>query len=217
MKEQILLILAALFLSVFLLGLNLEFQSQRDSYYTMKFKENQIDRITGKSLEELSLIGEDLRDYLKVGKNALLESHFNQEEVSHMIDVYKLFTSMRKLMIGSLLFAIFTIYFAFKNLGCKRGLSYLGRGFCLVLMGLLLCIAIVSLDFNRAFILFHRLLFTNELWLMDPETDLMIQMLPQNFFSDMAANIAKGTLFMVSLFALLGFIPIKKENKNGIK
>lgn len=53
-----------------------------------------------------------------------------------------------------------------------------------------------ALDFNRAFLAFHHLFFTNDLWLLNPATDLMIRLLPETFFAQVAGRAA--------LLALLG-------------
>ena len=44
-------------------------------------------------------------------------------------------------------------------------------------------------DFHRYFMIFHEIFFKNDLWLLDPDTDLLIRMLPEGFFFDMVARI----------------------------
>lgn len=56
-------------------------------------------------------------------------------------------------------------------------------------------------DFNRAFIGFHHLLFDNDLWLLNPESDWIIRLLPEGFFSDMAISI--GSFFAITLACTL--------------
>ena len=55
----------------------------------------------------------------------------------------------------------------------------------------------MSIDFTSCFTLFHKLFFTNNLWIFDPETDYMIRMLPEGFFSDMVIRV--GVIFIVLL------------------
>ena len=40
----------------------------------------------------------------------------------------------------------------------------------------------VSIDFDRAFVIFHKIFFRNDYWLFDPETDPVITILPSEFF-----------------------------------
>ena len=60
-------------------------------------------------------------------------------------------------------------------------------------VGLLLLAALaayIALDFESAFILMHRLLFTNDLWLLDPRTDLLICLMPEPMFTFLAGRLA---------------------------
>ena len=50
--------------------------------------------------------------------------------------------------------------------------------------------AIISTDFNKYFIIFHHIFFNNDLWLLNPDTDLLINIVPEPFFMDTAARIA---------------------------
>ena len=62
-------------------------------------------------------------------------------------------------------------------------------------------LTIKLVGFSRVFIAFHHLAFSNDLWLLDPATDAMIRMLPEEFFAGMALQ---GTV-SAALFALLFF------------
>lgn len=54
-----------------------------------------------------------------------------------------------------------------------------------------------AVDFDSLFILFHRLAFTNDLWLLNPETDLLIRLMPTDFFVHYAALIGGSWLAAV--------------------
>ena len=45
-------------------------------------------------------------------------------------------------------------------------------------------------DFTGLWESFHRLFFRNDLWLLNPRTDLMINMFPEDFFFHMVIRIA---------------------------
>ena len=63
-------------------------------------------------------------------------------------------------------------------------------------------------DFTKYFTIFHEIFFTNDLWLFDPSTDLMIRMLPEGFFYDMVMRIGLyflgGLAIFAAAFALIG-------------
>ena len=67
-----------------------------------------------------------------------------------------------------------------------------------------------ALNFDAAFTLFHKLLFRNDLWLLDPRTDVLIRICPESMFMDMGIRIAAyslaGMLAVSALAAALTFI-----------
>ena len=50
---------------------------------------------------------------------------------------------------------------------------------------------------NRDVKAFHLLFFTNDLWLLDPATDLLIRICPQSMFAEMGLRIARRAAFML--------------------
>lgn len=122
----------------------------------------------------------------------LTQPVFNQREIDHMVDVAALFVLLKKVVwaLGALVLGL-----ALLSLGMDRGgAAAWGRalaGGCILWALLAGGLALLcALDFNRAFIAFHHLFFTNDLWLMDPNTDLMIRLLPQGFFAQVAGRVA---------------------------
>lgn len=78
-----------------------------------------------------------------------------------------------------------------------------------VQLGLLAVLAVVTtaviwaaVDFESLFILFHKLAFTNDLWLLNPQTDMLIRLMPTEFFVSYAAAIG-GMWFLLMLGALV--------------
>ena len=62
------------------------------------------------------------------------------------------------------------------------------------------------LDFDGLFIAFHRVFFTNDLWILDPRTDLLIQLMPEAFFAEYARDILLSlapVLLLMAVFPLL--------------
>ena len=47
-----------------------------------------------------------------------------------------------------------------------------------------------AVDFDSLFVLFHRLSFSNSLWLLNPRTDLLIRLMPTDFFIHYAGILA---------------------------
>lgn len=147
---------------------------------------------------------------------------FNEQDRLHMADVKDLFLGGLKLrwifLTGAvLLLALLVILKGdWKHVIPKSYFISLGIfGGLAVILGVLF-----ASDFTKYFTIFHEIFFTNDLWLFDPETDLMIRMLPEGFFYDMVIRI--GMVFLGSLLVIYwGFqlwrrIVKKHKNKNDL-
>lgn len=135
----------------------------------------------------------DRREDLKVETTVAgsQREFFNDREKAHMVDVKRIFDTavmMRRVAVGLFLIALGVL------LSCKGNWKklipkcYMAET-ALFLMGAGVIAFLFTRDFGQYFIKFHELFFSNDLWLLDPETDLMIRMLPEGFFADFAARI----------------------------
>ena len=61
-----------------------------------------------------------------------------------------------------------------------------------VVFGLLLVWGLI--DFDSLFVTFHRVAFTNEGWLLDPRTDMLIRLMPTPFFISMGVRVLLAVL-----------------------
>ena len=117
---------------------------------------------------------------------------FNADEKAHMIDVYNLFVLERRVRSVSLSAGLLLLGAACLLSRKKLRQTALSAAKAFILSFAALAAALVLLcmtsGFDRLFILFHELLFTNELWLMDPRTDAMIRMFPSEFFLRIACE-----------------------------
>ncbi len=115
---------------------------------------------------------------------------FNTREQTHMADCLQLFHLCRGIMLLSAAVTCLCILALalWKHWG--RGTVGFMTGNGLVL---LLCLTLVVwglADFEGLFVRFHQAFFSNDLWLLNPQTDLLIRLMPTQFFVDWAAIIA---------------------------
>ena len=76
-------------------------------------------------------------------------------------------------------------------------------------------IILACVDFNSLFVLFHRIAFTNDLWLLNPQTDLLIRLMPIEFFISYAAII--GCCWLTGMtVALTVSIFAQRFRKKGV-
>ena len=107
---------------------------------------------------------------------------FRDYEASHMADCRKLIFLDRTVMILAGMTAL-----ALTAAGLLRGnREWFCRGILtgLRMMGSVLAALLIwaLADFDGLFVTFHRVAFPNGGWLLNPETDLLIRLMPLNFF-----------------------------------
>lgn len=176
-------------------------------------EENNISDIVKVDKYKLKDINYALVNYLDMGRNDVLIPYFNSREISHMEDVYGLFRIKNLVYnISSILLAIILIFVYKKDnldLFVKKSIKILN----FILIGILILVIFVYFYFDESFVIFHKIFFTNDLWILDPKTDLMIRILPIEFFMLMAFNIFKIFLFLVLLVYLVSFMYLKRRCK----
>ncbi|MDX9918099.1 MAG: TIGR01906 family membrane protein [Gudongella sp.] len=210
MKNRILAILTVVAVSLFSLVMALERNTYNLNYYNESFVENGVLSVTSKTEEELEIVARDIIDYLKGKDDSLLNEHFNEREISHMEDVLGLFNIARAIKFSSFLIILFSvIYFMLKNNTKLLG-RYMIKGLLINYAVILILAILVVTNFSKYFVHFHEIFFNNDLWILDPAKDLLIQMLPEPFF----VNIAKKTGFdfirYILLSQFIGYILFRK-------
>ncbi len=128
----------------------------------------------------------------------------------HFAEVKNIFVAFYVLGAITLAFGIIIIVEKHKN----RDFSYLlVSAITAIVLPLLLALSL-SIDFDRAFVIFHKLFFNNDYWLFDPSTDPVITILPDTFFMHSAIMIILIVVLMSLLFLTIFFI---KKQRSGIK
>ena len=145
---------------------------------------------------------------------------FNDREKAHMLDVKNLFVGGLWIRRGAILVLAISFLVLIKIKADWERL--LPKSFLITIgsfIGVTLAAGVLFMsDFHRYFMIFHELFFTNDLWLLDPDTDLLIRMLPEGFFLDMVIRI--GLIFLILMFCVvviscfvLKWKNIRKTNK----
>lgn len=210
MKKTLQIILISL-VSLMVLVTSIELNAYNKSYYLNSYEKNNILEVTGKSLEELEIITVDIIDYLKdKGKEELITPHFNEKEVLHMKDVQDLFNMARLVKYITATVSFIIIIYSIKTGFFKNLVRYLIIGLFSNHLILSILSLIIAADFNKYWTIFHEIFFTNDLWLLNPKTDLMIQMLPEPFFSGISLRIGLSFFIILSIIQIIGFYYLKK-------
>lgn len=192
-------------------------------YFEKEYAKNEVTEAIGIEMDDLLIVTHEMMDYLKGDRADLVvytkiqnteREFFNTKEKRHMADVQKLFIDAKHLRLGAILFTALSIGI----------LLYFKKGYCLfsgiqggiaiffTFMGLL--VALMAHNFNRYFTLFHHLFFNNDDWILNPKTDLLIDIVPEGFFRDTAFWIAGLFLVGAIIVWLLSWF-LAKRMKTG--
>ena len=218
---SILLIIGLLIVSIEMFAVNQRFFDQAYADF------NTADSI-GMSSEDLERVTEDLLAYttghrdslnMEAEINGVQEEVFGQREKDHMVDVRSLYLGARTVRTVSLIGAAVLIVAAFAVFG-RKALRFLCRSF-LIVSGVFALIVIAlgvyaAVDFSSFWTSFHHLFFSNDLWLLNPRTDVLINMVPEPFFSRLVTRIIIRfvSIFVVlNISAAIGAYVIKKRRK----
>lgn len=144
----------------------------------------------------------DVYDYLNGKKDQLSFAYTNKEKL-HLLDIkniifgVKLFTLILFISISLIFFLIYL----------KKGISILIKTIfwanifsLLVYLGF---IVIFTFYFDQIFLLFHQLFFRNDYWLLDPNTEMLINFFPPEFFANLVTKMIEITLLINVIFIIL--------------
>jgi integral membrane protein (TIGR01906 family) len=165
-------------------------------------EKNDLMRVTDHLLKYMRGLESDL--VVEVSVAGETREFFNQREKDHMVDVKELFRqgfNIRNATLVLLLIGLISVALMKKT----RILMNIMRWVMMALF--ILCalpVVFIVMDFDSAFTIFHELFFTNDLWILDSRTDLLVNIVPQPFFIDISSFI--GMLFAGMNIAIISAV-----------
>lgn len=137
-------------------------------------------------------------EYIRNGKSI---EFLSEDAKTHLEDCKGIVAALKIVrMVAASVFIILAIWLRRRQSLTKRGFAY-AIGILIIVCGLL---AIAAGSFDEAFVTFHKILFDNDLWLIDPNVDDLINLLPQGFFSDtlVSVTIVSGLISVIVFCAV---------------
>lgn len=202
-------ILAALLGVVHFCSFDINFYNKEHSKIMLYGKHiNEHIGITNSDLEELTVFTLDYLNDKESSLDTVLDIKgvdrevYTADEKAHMVDVKNL--NLASIYIGIAAFVIFVlltvIYFVNKGT-----ISYLFYGYKKVLIYALLFFAIIGfwilIDFDTFWTTFHHIFFaSNDLWLLNLQTDVLIMIVPPEFFDHLVTKIV-----IIFVIVIIGF------------
>lgn len=182
--------------------------------YDYSFDRYNGEDATGLSRADLNGTASDLRDYFNNGEKTFYRTVtvgglsapvFNSRETRHMEDVKRIIVWVNRLQEVTVVYVLAYVvgFVIWARQGSLRQLakeSLMAMGFGVAVVGGIGVFALVA--FDTAFTIFHKVLFRNNLWQLNPETDRLIQMFPEPFWQDV--TLLLGAMCVLSAAAIVG-------------
>lgn len=158
---------------------------------------------------------------VKNPESGAMENAFSDKENAHLSDVRGIVNGLKiirwaggGLVIGLLAW----LYFKHKAQPAQF-FSDAVRGFALSALFLLAIATALAVwgavNFDGLFVTFHKIIFTNNLWLLNPNTDVLMVLMPLNFFIWYAGEIGKSMLPVLGMMlaVIVAWLKIGKTQK----
>lgn len=185
------------------------------NHYKKSFVKYDATRTTGIDNKSLEHIIKDVLKYLEddreeLDTKAIIEGEtgevFGSREKLHMVDVKELFLKgkiLRDISLVSLI--VMTLFLIKRDRYWKKSISgTLLYTSVINMLFLFILLLLVKINSDECFTHFHVIFFDNDLWKLNPDADILVQMLPESFFYNTAARIASYFAISLTVLGLLG-------------
>jgi integral membrane protein (TIGR01906 family) len=229
--RTVLTALASILLIIGLLVFSIETFALNSAFFQSEYAKLGTAEDIGISEDDLAKATQTLLDYTSGKIESLdmqakiqdeMQEVFGQREKDHMVDVKALYLGARSVRTWSLIAAVVLLVIAFL-IGRGKTPGTLCKSFLGVSAGFLVVVGAIAvyaaIDFTNFWISFHHIFFAgNDLWLLDPATDVLIQMVPEQFFSDLVARIIirfVSIFLTLNIAAAVGLYIVKRKKRKA--
>jgi integral membrane protein (TIGR01906 family) len=224
MTKKILTIVFTVFILLAVLLSNVVFFGTSKSTYLRLQSELGISETTGISEDGLYSITESIIDYLLLKTdnlqvlekvNGVEREIFNQRELDHMEDVRVLFLLSYGVLFLLAAAIVFRVVLLHKENNLAEFYKEAKASFISSLVITSLVAVIFVTNFQKFWIVFHEVFFFNDLYILNPETDILIQMMPLQFFLKISTRIAVSFLITHAGLLIITWFGVKRDDKKN--
>lgn len=181
--------------------------------YTFSINKFNIDESTNLSTDEMKKNYSYVINYLLYSKNDkfnLPSLEYSEDGAFHFQEVRELFklAKVTILILAITLTIIFIIYTRYYK--SYRYLKYISL---MSIVTPVIISIVVSTNFNFFFTVFHKIFFNNNKWIFDPNTDPIINILPEEYF----ALCAGAIVILCILIGIVIYMLYNHYNEENIK
>ena len=199
---------------------NKEFYRQQyvenDVYDFIDIEEDELMRVTDVLLDYLSGKRDSL--YVEAEYNGSTSDFFDDIEKAHMVDVQVLYVAciwLRRIAVALIIAGVLALVKMKADVKGVLAKSYIAVTTALLGIGAVLAV-IISRDFKAAWWMFHEILFTNDLWLLDMSVSKLVNMVPLDFFMNLVARIAITFAAAIIILYIVSLIIVFKRKKTQV-
>ena len=207
--KKILNVIFSICFSIFIITTAINFTVSFKQLYYYDIDKLNIPKLSNLSKEEIKLNYDYLIEY-NLSKNVdefempTIKSS-NQGKI-HFEEVRYIFQNVNKISRICLIISLIGIIIGIKNKDIKI-LNYTSKA--LIIIPLVLAIPMI-INFEDTFVIFHKLMFSNDYWIFDPRLDPVINILPEEFFFH-AGIMILGIVLLVSIILYMIYKFISKK------
>lgn len=207
---------------VILLITCIDFLCFNKTFYHRQYKSLHTAQEVSMTQKDLYKTTDALLDYLKGERDNLNVSitmkgyeqeAFNSKEISHMSDVKKLYQFTLRLRAFCLGFAlaILIVLGYFKKLVLSDFCTRLMKSIVILIFSVAALSLWAFTSFDSFWTVFHQIAFRNDLWLLNPNTDLLINLFPAPFFSALVMRIGIAFVSSCIIMFSISYFYLKKK------
>jgi|APSaa5957512622_1039677.scaffolds.fasta_scaffold46699_2 integral membrane protein (TIGR01906 family) len=218
-------VLASIMLIVAMLVISIETFAFNRGFFEKEYDKIGTAQDIGISTADLTGVTDVLLDYTQDKRDTLdvqasiegqIQEVFGEREKEHMVDVKALYIAARNVRTICLIAAPILILIAFL-ISRKKAIKALCRSFLYTSGAFLVLVVAIGLyaviDFTAFWTAFHQVFFTNDLWLLNPNTDVLIMMVPEQFFFDLVTRIIIRFVSIFAVFNIAAIVGLKLYRK----
>ena len=212
----------ALAVPAFLVASGVRWVALDEGFYLGEFARHRVGQTTGLSNAALTEVARAFITYFQLPPGpmenavALPASRgplLNERELAHMADVQLLMHRVFDVWGGALValgVSALGIVGARPATGGRALVRAGAFGGALAVLAVSAVGAASLLDFSQLFLRFHLASFSNDLWMLDPARDRLIQLFPLGFFFDAAVRIAVQTVAIGAIIAAVSLVTLRQ-------
>ena len=215
-KSCILFLIISVIFFIFMYFTGIQIVSNNDLFFKKFFEKYDIYDRRGVSVDDSVYVIDILVDYmegksdtLKLNRNVLGFDKFSSRETLHMIDVRNIYIIFRTLRDISCILYIISLVLYKRKTNNNKIFKYSIISFIIANVIFLGSSLMILFNFDEFWFEFHKIAFTNDLWLLNPSNDLMINVCSNEMFKTLIIN-SFIVYIIISVIYLMGVFIYKK-------